>query len=116
MKPYIHSQLSVKKYGGAVEDYLDIHDFLDASKAHVPDMRHRSLLHHSWGIYLAEEFFGTYRENSDGRTYQVRDICEEHIIQDMGRIPTVQDYLDEMPMYPWLGGPAKKITRISLVD
>lgn len=116
MKPYIHSMLSVKKYGGTWEDYIDIHDYLDASKAHVPDMRHRALLHNSFGAYLAEAQFGTVRENSEGRVYSVRDICEEHIIQDMGRIPTVQDYLDGMPIYEWLGGLRKKVTLIPLVD
>lgn len=104
MKPFIHSQLSVRKYGGHVDDYLDIHEWLDSSKAHVPDMRHRSVFHHSFGIYLAQEKFGHYRTNSDGREYSVRDIGEEHVLQDMGTIPTVQDYLDGMPMYPWLGG------------
>jgi len=34
----------------------------------------------------------------------------------MGKIPTVADYLDGMPMYSWLGGP--KITKrtIRMVD
>lgn len=116
MKPFIHSQLSEKKWGGKWEDYIDIHEFLDSSKAHVPDMRHRSLLHNSFGCYIAQELFGFVRVNSDGRSYSVRDICEEHILQDLGQIPTVQDYLDGMPLYPWLGGMRKKMRQISLVD
>lgn len=116
MKPYVHAKLSVMKYGGAVDDYLDIHEFLDSSKAFVPDMRHRAMLHNSWGCYLAADKFGIYFENSDGRTICTRDICEEHIIQDLGRIPTVQDYLNGMPMYSWLGGLKKSIREIPLVD
>lgn len=111
MKPYIHAQNSVRAFGGKVEDYLPVHDFLDESKAHFPDMRHRALLHSSWGIYLAERVLGHTIVNSDGRIVQVRDVAERHIIEDMGRIPTVQDYLQGMPMYDWLGGPKRKPQR-----
>lgn len=111
MKPYIHAQNSVRAFGGKVEDYLPVHDFLDSSKAHFPDMRHRALLHSSFGVYLAERVFGHTITNADGRLVQVRDIAERHVLEDMGRIPTVQDYLDGMPMYPWLGGPKRKPQR-----
>lgn len=104
MKPYIHAKLSVKRYGGDFEDYMSIHNFLDSSKAHVPDMRHRSMLHHSFGIYIAEMTLGDVFVNSQGVSVSTRDIAEEHIIEDMGKIPTVQDYLDGMPYYGWLGG------------
>lgn len=50
MKPYLHAKNSVKSFGGKLEDYLPIHDFLDESKAHFPDMRHRAMLHNSFGI------------------------------------------------------------------
>lgn len=116
MKPLIHAYCSVRRYGGVVDDYLPVHNFLDSSKAHVPDMRHRAILHSSFGIYIAEEMFGTYLTNSEDKKFSVRDICEEHVIEDMGRIPTVQDYLQGMPMYDWLGGRTKKTTVISLVD
>lgn len=49
-------------------------------------MRHRALLHSSWGIYLAERILGHIITNSDGRIVQVRDVAERHIIEDMGRI------------------------------
>lgn len=116
MKPYLHATLSVKKWGGTECDYLPIHDFLDSSKAHVPDMRHRALLHNSFGIYIAERLFGTYIDNSEGRRVQVRDIAEQHIIEDMGRIPTVQDYLEGMPLYSWLGGLRETKRVINMVD
>ena len=115
MKPYLHAQVSVRKWGGVVDDYLPIHDFFDHSKAHFPDMRHRALLHSSFGIYIVERVFGTSLINSGGRTVQVRDIGEQHVIDDMGTIPTVQDYLSGMPMYKWLGGP-KRTRRVIHVD
>lgn len=111
MKPYLHALVSVKKWKGKPEDYLAIHDFIDSSKAHFPDMRHRALLHSSFGIYVCERVFGHNIENSEGRLVSVRDIAEQHVIDDMGRIPTVQDYLTHMKMYDWLGGPARRRTR-----
>lgn len=115
MKPYIHAQNSVKRWGGTEADYLAIHDFFDSSKAHVPDMRHRAILHSSFGIYIAERVFGTSILNGAGKRVQVRDIGEQHVIDDMGKIPTVQDYLEGMPLYGWLGGP-KRTRRTILLD
>lgn len=116
MKPYQHGLNTVRRWGGKPEDYQPIHDFLDESKAHFPDMRHRALLHNSFGIYLAERIFGHNITNSSGRVVSVRDIAEAHIIEDMGKIPTVQDYLQGMPFYDWLGGPKKNRTFMNLED
>lgn len=115
MKPFEHGKISVQKWGGKIEDYQEIHDFIDSSKAHFPDMRHRALLHSSFGIFIAEKVFGINITNSDGRLVSVRDISERHVIDDMGRIPTVQDYLVGMPFYEWLGG-TKKTKRIGTLD
>jgi len=116
MKPYLHGKISVKKWGGKPEDYQDIHDFLDISKSAHADMRHRAILHNSLGPYICERVFGLNIINSDGRTVSVRDIAEQHIIDDMGRIPSLGDYLDEMPVYQWLGGPSKKTSFIKMED
>jgi hypothetical protein len=111
MKPFDHARISVKKWKGQPEDYMPIHDFIDHTKAHFPDMRHRAMLHSSWGIYITEQIFGTNITNREGRIVSVRDIAEQHVIDDMGRIPTIQDYLEGMPFYDWLGGPPRKEAR-----
>lgn len=108
MKPFLHCKSSVKKYGGSREDYQDIHDFIDSSKSHHPDIRHRALFHSSLGCYLVERIFGTTRINSDGREYSTRDIAEHHIIEDLGRIPTVSEYLSAMEIQKWMGGNVKR--------
>lgn len=108
MKPFLHAQVSVKKWGGEPEEYLKIHDWLDSSKSAFPDMRHRAILHSSFGIYLAEQVFGHNITLKSGKLVSVRDIAEQHVIDDMGRIPTLQDYLEGMPFYDWLGGRPKK--------
>lgn len=120
-KPWEHAILSAKKWGGKPEHYLPIHNFMDSSKAHVADMRHRALLHSSFGIYLAEQVFGTnimVRINVNSPAPEetilvsVRDIAEQHVIQDLGFIPSVQQYLDHMELADWMGGKKKKFTII----
>lgn len=116
VKPHLHAKVSVRKWGGVPEDYLKIHDFLDETKAHHADMRHRALLHSSWGIYLCERLFGHNVLISTGKEVSVRDIAEQHVIDDMGRIPSVSEYLNGMPMYEWLGGPKRAPTRRMTYD
>ncbi len=103
-KPYIHSVSSAKQHGGKPEDYLDIHNWFDETKAIVADPRHRALRHHAEGIFLCERIFGVTRVNSEGRTYSVRDIGEQHVLEDFaGRfIPTAQDYLQELSIQDWM--------------
>jgi hypothetical protein len=108
MKPLIHARISMKKYGGTVEDYLPIHDFFDSSKATLPDVRHRAILHSAFGIFLLEKVFGTYIVNSDGKQVSVRDLGEEHVLQDLGTIPTVERWLEKLPIEPWMSGTIKR--------
>lgn len=104
-KPYIHALSSAKKHGGKPEDYMDIHNLMDSSKASIADNRHRALTHNSWFIgAILEAVFGSTRQNSDGRIYSVRDIGEEHVLEDFGGkfIPSAQDYLAEIEMKGWM--------------
>ena len=104
-KPYIHAKASVKRYGGVVADYLPIHNLMDSSKAAIADNRHRALTHNSWFVgTILELVFGTTITNSDGKVVSVRDIGEEHVLEDYGMkfIPTPQDFLQEIPMQDWM--------------
>lgn len=111
MKPFRHARNSARKFGGAPEDYQDIHDFLDMPKSAHSDMRHRAILHNSIGPFIVERVFGVTRKNSAGRTYSPRDVAEQHIIEDLGRIPSVSDYLKNMQMQPWMGVPKKRVRK-----
>lgn len=114
MKPLLHAKASKSRYGGKVEDYLPIHELIDSSKHHVADMRHRALLHSSFGIELCKRVFGSYITNSEGRDISVGDIAEEHILEDMGRIPSVQDYFNHLQLAPWFGGPRRRTRRVAM--
>lgn len=104
-KPWIHAVSSAKKFGGVPEDYLDIHNLMDSSKAAFPDNRHRALTHNAWFIgFILEKIFGTTFTNSDGKIVSVRDIGEQHVLEDFGNryIPSAQDYIAAMEFQPWM--------------
>lgn len=104
-KPWIHALSSAKRHGGKPEDYLEIHNLMDSSKSAIADSRHRALTHNAWFIgFVLEKVFGTVITNSDGKKISVRDIGEEHVMEDynMQYIPTAQDFLSEMEMREWM--------------
>lgn len=115
MKPYLHAKNSVNKYGGKIEDYLPIHDFFDSSKATLADVRHRALLHSSFGIFLVEKVFGTTITNSDGKVVCVRDLGEDHVSEDLGFIPTPEHYLKNMQVQEWMAGSKRKPTKSKFI-
>lgn len=104
MKPHLHARTSVRKYGGKPEDYYPIHTFIDGSKAAVADMRHRAALHNAFGCFIVEAVFGVTAVNSEGKTYSPRDVAEDHIIEDLGFIPSLEHWLKNMSIEQWMGG------------
>lgn len=102
--PFKHAESSARKFGGDPEDYLAIHQWFDESKAFMTDFRHRAMRHHAEGIFLCERIFGTSIINSDGKTVFVRYIGEQHVQEDLGRIPSVNDWLRNLSPQPWMRG------------
>ena len=141
-KPYIHARSSAKKFGGEIEDYVDIHEMMDSSKAIVASNAHRAMLHHSFDIFLMQQMFGVNYEaldklcekhgiseeckqeivdwkrhcistgknikNADGKQVSVRDVAEQHCLEDnMGKfIASAADYIQEMDVKPWMNNAA----------
>jgi len=104
-KPWIHSKIDAKKFGGEPSDYLHIHEWFDQTKGHIGDNRHRAILHTTFGIMLATQVFGeTFARKSDGVIVSTRDVGESHVLVDNNNkfIPTMQDYLAEMTIQPWM--------------
>jgi hypothetical protein len=99
--PYHHAVRSARLFGGEPADYLAIHNWFDESKAHIADVRHRALRHHSEGIFLCEAIFGTTLTNSLGK--HVRTVGEQHVKDDLGWIPSVKDWLQHIEFQPWMG-------------
>jgi len=57
-KADIHAESSAKRFGGVGGDYLEIHEFIDSSKAFLGDNRHRALFHSTAGVYYIQKVFG----------------------------------------------------------
>ena len=102
--PLKHAESSARKFGGKAEDYLPIHNWFDESKLLLGDFRHRALHHHTEGIFLAEKVFGIALVNSEGRRVPVRYIGEQHVKEDLGRIPTASDWLSQIQPQRWMYG------------
>ena len=118
---YFHAQATARKFGGTAEDYLAIHEFLDGSKVTWGDVRHRALLHNTWGVWMAQEVFGPviHIEKAGGGTkpVAVREIAENHILEDLGFIPQVGDWLKNMDLLAWMGGKQHRVvSRGQLLD
>ena len=135
-KPIVHARSSARRYGGVPEDYLEIHDLMDSSKAAFPDNRHRALTHNSWFFFIVERIIGheialtctggvgadycpvlagedfeCFACGGTGKkgTAHTRDICEQHVLEDFGGkfIPTASDYLEGMEFQEWMNNAVK---------
>ncbi|MBX2877390.1 MAG: hypothetical protein KTR30_35035 [Saprospiraceae bacterium] len=99
MNAHQHALLSVKKRGGAIEDYYPIHFFMDSTKELCSDNRHR-ILHNLWGIRrILIPIFGPAITNSEGKKINLKDLCEQdHILPDYSNkfIPTLADFIESL--------------------
>lgn len=102
---YHHAVSSARKWGGTPDDYLPIHGWMDGSKLILADFRHRALRHHAEGCFMAEQVFGVTITNAVGRVVPVRFIAEQHIIEDLGRIPSFADWARAIRLEAWMGRP-----------
>lgn len=107
---YHHAQSSARRWGGRPEHYLKVHEFIDGSKRAFGDVRHRALLHNTWGVWVAQEVFGPvlhvpFDDPLRGdKLIPTREIVEHHIEEDLGFIPTPGDWLEHMNIVTWMGG------------
>lgn len=109
INPIVHSHNSIKRFGGNEDEdfhkYLAIHKKMDCSKAYFSDNRHRVLTHHMfWVNEVMLPIFGDYIILENTKKVSVKDICEQHILEDfrMKFIPSVHDYLSEVEMKRWM--------------
>lgn len=98
MKPLQHARISLKTYGGSWTDYIEVHNFLDSSKAACAHFKHRFLLHHAEGIELGVKIFGETVVNGENKFVETRRLLTDHLIEDLGSVVTVDDWArDLMP-------------------
>lgn len=101
--PYHHALASVKKWGGEVSDYIELHSWFHQSKSIAADFRHRALRHHAEGIFMLETLYGQTLTLSTGRVIPTRYVGEQHVQQDLGFIPSFADWMRAIRPLPWMG-------------
>jgi hypothetical protein len=106
--PVFHSESSCRKWGGEPGDYQAIHDWFDESKMMMADQRHRALRHHAEGCFMCERTFGKSIMLSTGKIIPTRWIAEQHIKEDLGFIPSMQDWFKHIELTGWMMGRGHK--------
>lgn len=116
MNSWHHAQSAAKKWGGTPDQYLDVEEFIDSSKSVIGDVRHRSVYHHTLGIYLCQRIFGdtlTIEREHGAIQIPVRLVAERHVLEDLGWIPSPADYINGMPVKAWMSGSQRKEVPLS---
>lgn len=94
-KPVYHAENSVRHFGGVISDYQKIHCKIDQSKSAHPKMSHRIIYHSDYGIELICKIFGEQLINTDGVKIDIASIVKQHIVEDLGFLPNLADWLAE---------------------
>ena len=115
MKAFNHCKSSVKYFGGVPGDYHRIHTWFDESKNYYGDIRHRALRHHTQGVQMCEDIFGITIINSDDKEVPVKSIAEQHIREDLGFIPSIQDWFQEIKPKRWMNSTKKHTKKMNLM-
>ena len=115
MNSWHHAVSAAHKWGGTPEDYIEIEEFIDSSKKIIGDVRHRSLYHHTEGVWLCQRIFG--RTLAIGhKQVPVRLIAERHVLEDLGWLPSPADYIGGMPIRPWMSGKQTRTVPLSTLN
>ncbi len=108
----IHSQSSVKRWGGDVSDYLPIHEIIDSPKACMNNNSSRLVTHNVWFCYnIIPKIFGYNLINSNGKRVDTIDIAMLHVAEDfrMKFVPTLEDYLKHLSLPDWIHNGVKDV-------
>jgi hypothetical protein len=110
----MHAVSSAKKFGGSPEDYIDIHEWFDCTKQYTGDFTHRAMRHHAAGIQWCISVFGNTIRIDSNKKVPVKLIAEQHVIEDCGFIPTIQDWMSPIKENPkdWMLKVKKKTTQV----
>lgn len=102
MDALYHARSCARRYGGDPDEYLTIHLWFDESSNHIDDSRHRMLRHHSLGIKECIDRFGRVLTLKNGKQVPVKQIAELHLIEDLGFVPTVADWVRSLRTQTWM--------------
>jgi len=102
--PYYHALSAARHFGGEWRDYVEVERWLDQTKGHIADARHRLLLHNDFGVELCGKVFGeTLLRPSDGKHVAVSEVARRHVEEDFGgQVPAVEECFRRAPLEPWM--------------
>lgn len=100
MTPVLHARSSAARWGGDPDSYMALHEWFDATKTLTGNWTHRAMRHHAFGIQEAIGVFGHTITNSLGQQIPTKVLAEQHVMEDCGFIPTVQDWLRPLASLP----------------
>lgn len=114
---HYHCISSANGYGGQPEDYTAIHKWMDRGRTGTNRLLHRMLAHHTQGIADAVALFGDTITISTGRKVPTSLLAEQHIVEDLGFVPTLDDYLELLHCPRWASRPARLLhSKLSIPD
>ncbi len=93
------------------EDFQSIVEFFRSPSLMWDSPRSLIVLHNTVGIYLCEQRFGQLFARPNGKVVPTRLIAEKLVQQRLGKIPTVQDWLQTLSLKPeWRRNAAAKLS------
>ena len=98
--PYHHSLSSVKKWGGAVDDYLAIHSWFDAQADHRGFPAPRAAPSCRRHLHVRDLFGPTITLVVRPRPSDAL-VGEQHVVEDLGFIPPFADWVRIRPDHGW---------------
>lgn len=96
--PHHHALSSTRQFGGVITDYLPVHQWMDDTKAHLANFRHRAVRHHKDSLPLLHAQMGSYvRINSDGQPVAIQEVFLQHLREDCQGVPALSDWIEGIP-------------------
>jgi hypothetical protein len=57
------------------------------------------------------EIFGDFIDRGDGRMVGVAQVAEQHLLEDCGFLPTVDDWMRHLAPEPWMVNAARRLSK-----
>jgi hypothetical protein len=96
MKPLAHARLGQTRNGIPWQKTIQLHTWLDSSKASFASVQHRALLHHALGAQIASRIFADVEH--EGVRKSASELIADHVIEDLGDVVPVSNWLDIIPI------------------
>jgi hypothetical protein len=103
-----------QKWGGTPEDYVDVCKYYALPALYSDHPHALAISHNTFGIFFSERIFGpalTIKIHGKNRLIPTRDIGEALTLSRYGRLPTLENVLQDMKMKDWMTGSKVKASR-----